>query len=410
MKPILTLAFCGFAGGLFCSTPFAQPAAPSFAGNRAPSVAAAVEAAWQRSVQSRSAAGQLDLAKANQSAASTLWAAPPSVDVSRRSDHGNESVGLRESEIGLSWPLLLPGQRSARGTAAQSELDVAENSRLLAKLRIAGEVREAAWELIARQSEQKVADAQASSLQALADDVERRVKSGDLARADALAARAEQLAATAVATDARQRLQNARSHWRLLTAVEPLTDANESAPDTAPARHPELALAIAASEAARNKLNLVRASRMDPPELSMRFRQETPGTGLPAQNSVAVGIRIPFGTSDRNLPREAAARSELDIARSTEERLRERLEAEADVARAAVLSAEQQQRAEESRAELLRERARLFDKSFRAGDTSLPDLLRAATAAAQAEAGFARQQAAVGLARARLQQSIGRLP
>ncbi|MEO8101506.1 MAG: TolC family protein [Betaproteobacteria bacterium] len=370
----------------------------------------AVEAAWQRSVQSRSAGGQLDLAKANQEAASSLWAAPPSLELSRRSDHGNESVGLRESEMGFSWPLLLPGQRSARGTAAQSELDVAENSRLLARLRIAGDVREAAWDLIARESEQKVADTQASSLQALADDVERRVKSGDLARADELAARAEHLAASAVATDARQRLQNALSHWRLLTGVEPLADANESAPDIAPARHPELDLAIAASESARNKLNLVRASRMDPPELSVRFRQETPGTGLPAQNSVAFGIRIPLGTSDRNLPREAAARGELEVARATEERLRERLGTEADVARAAVLSAEQQQRAEAVRAGLLRERARLFDKSFRAGDTSLPDLLRAATAAAQADAGLARQQAAVGLARARLQTTLGRLP
>ena len=410
MKPILTLAFCAIAGSLFCSATFAQPAAPSLAGNGARSVAMAVDAAWQRSVQSRTAGGQLDLANANRAAASSIWAAPPSLELSRRSDHGNDRVGLRESEVGIFWPLLLPGQRSARGTAAQSELDVAENFRLLLKLRIAGEVREAAWELIARQSEQSVADAQESSLQALADDVERRVKSGDLARADALAARAEQLAASAVATDTRQRLQNALSHWRLLTGVEPLADANESAPDTAPARHPELALAIAASEAARNKLNLFRASRIDPPELSVRVRQETPGTGLPAQNSVAFGIRIPFGTSDRNLPREAVARGELDVARATEERLRERLAAETNVARAAVLSAGQQQRAEEARAELLRERARLFDKSFRAGDTSLPDLLRAATAAAQAEAGLARQQAAVGLARARLQQSLGRLP
>ena len=370
----------------------------------------AVEAAWQRSVQWRSASGQLDLAKANQAAASSVWAAPPTLEVSRRTDYGNESVGMREYEVGIFWPLLLPGQRSARGTAAQSELDVAENSRLLAKLRIAGEVREAAWELIARQSEKKVADAQASSLRALADDVERRVKAGDLARADALAARAELLAATTVSTDARQRLQNALSHWRLLTGVEPLAEANESGQDIAPAQHPELSLAIATSEGARNRMTLVRASRMDPPELSVRFRQEIPGTGLPAQNSVAFGIRIPLGTSDRNLPREAVARGDLDVARATEERLRERLEAEANVARAAVFSAEQQQLAEESRAELLRERARLFDKSFRAGDTSLPDLLRAATAAAQAEAGLARQQAAVGLARARLQQTLGRLP
>ena len=71
MKPILTWAFCGFAGSLICSATFAQPAAPSLAGNSAPSVATVVEAAWQRSVQSRTAAGQLDLANANRAAASS---------------------------------------------------------------------------------------------------------------------------------------------------------------------------------------------------------------------------------------------------------------------------------------------------------------------------------------------------
>ena len=406
MKSSHKLSFCIIAGSIFCSAAFAQPVALMSSQNRAPTMAMAVEAAWQRSVQSRTAIGQLDVARANRSAASSIWAAPPSLDASHRTDHGNDSVGLRESEIGISWPLLLPGQHSARGAAAQSELEVAENAQLLAKLRIAGEVREAAWELIARLSEQKVSDAQEENLQVLAADVDRRVKSGDVARADALAARAELLAASAGATDARQRLQQALSQWRLLTGIEPLVKANESAPETAPAPHPELVLAMAAAEGARNRLNLFRSSRMDPPELSVRFRQETPATGLPAQNSVAFGIRIPLGTSDRNLPREALARSELEVARSAEERLRERLDAEVKVAGAAAIAAEEQLRAEETRAALLRERAQLFDKSFRAGESALPDLLRALIAASQADAGLARQQAAVGLARARFQQSI----
>ena len=58
----------------------------------------------------------------------------------------------------------------------------------------------------------------------------------------------------------------------------------------------------------------------------------------------------------------------------------------------------------------LRERATLIDKSFRAGETPLPELLRALNTAAQAESAVARQTAALGLARARLQQSLGILP
>jgi hypothetical protein len=58
-----------------------------------------------------------------------------------------------------------------------------------------------------------------AALQQLQDDVERRVRTGDLSRADALAAQAERLAATAQQADAGQRLQAARSRWTLLTGL-----------------------------------------------------------------------------------------------------------------------------------------------------------------------------------------------
>jgi len=66
--------------------------------------------------------------------------------------------------------------------------------------------------------------------------------------------------------------------------------------------------------------------------------------------------------------------------------------------------------AESTRAQLLRERAALIDKSFRAGEAPLPELLRANAAAAQADVAAAAQRAALGLARARLNQVNGQLP
>ena len=79
-------------------------------------------------------------------------------------------------------------------------------------------------------------------------------------------------------------------------------------------------------------------------------------------------------------------------------------------ARASLQSAQTQHDAETARARLLRERAALIDTSFRAGETPLPDLLRALAAAAQADSAVARQTAALGLARARLHQALGLLP
>jgi len=98
------------------------------------------------------------------------------------------------------------------------------------------------------------------------------------------------------------------------------------------------------------------------------------------------------------------------VASAEELRQRRRLESEAQAASFGLRSAERQVEAEGARAELLRERAALITKSFHAGESALPELLRATAAAAQAAAAAASQRAALGLARARLNQIHGQLP
>ena len=372
-------------------------------------LATAVEAAWARSVQSVSAEGQLALAGAHRQAADALWAAPPSLEAAHRSDRLQDNAGRSESEIGLAWPLLLPGQRSARQAAASADRDSAEASLAAARLRIAGEVREAAWAVVARRGEASVAAQDAQNLQALATDVERRVAAGDLARADFLAAQAEFLSASAQAAQARQRLDAATAHWKMLTGLPDIPDPSEIGA-RAGTTHPELVLASLGTALARAKLELVRATGSDAPELAVRYRRETAASGLPPDNTVGLAIRIPLGTFDRNLPREKAALAELEVALAEERRQRLRLESEAATAQAALAVAGEQLRAEERRAELLRERATLIEKSFRAGETPLPELLRARLASTQAQSALAAQRAALGLALARLNQINGQLP
>ena len=157
-------------------------------------------------------------------------------------------------------------------------------------------------------------------------------------------------------------------------------------------------------------MELLRHSRRDAPELTLGVRQDVPGRAEASQGSLIVGLRLPFGTDDRNRPLEAAALAELDVAETRVLRLRESLDSDIAAARDAQRSAEVQLDAETARARLLRERASLIDKSFRAGETPLPDQLRAMTAAAHADSTVARQTAALGLARARLQQALGVLP
>jgi outer membrane protein TolC len=425
VKPLPWLSACVIAGSLAGVPVWAQPAAsPPGAQEAAPSPSSpaastitlreALDAAWQRAVTARESDGQRRRAEADRAAASSFWAAPPSLELSHRDDRLQKNEGKRETEIGVAVPLWLPGQRTARAGTADAAAAQAQAAEQVARLRLTGELREAAWQLAALQAEAAEADTQARSLVQLADDVERRVRAGDLARADALAAQAEQLAASALQSDVRQRLQAARAHWTLLTGLAAAPDLTAVAiADTATgvaAAHPELQLASQSAELARQRVELMRLSRRDAPELTVGVRQDDPGRAEGSQGSLVVGLRLPFGTDDRNRPLEAAALSELDVAQTHEQRLRERLDSDIATARDAQRSAQAQLDTETARARLLRERATLIDKSFRAGETPLPDLLRALAAAAQADSTAARQTAALGLARARLQQALGRLP
>jgi len=378
------------------------------------SLRAALEAAWQRDVSATEANGQRRRAEAERMTTSRLWAAPPALELSHRDDRLQRNAGRREIEVGIAVPLWLPGQRTARADTANAAAAQAYAAEQLARLRLAGEVREAAWQVAAQQAELAQADAQATALRQLADDVERRVHAGDLARADSLAAQAEHLAALAALADARQRLLAARARWTLLTGLTAPPDlSGATTPDDAEpdlAQHPEGQFASQSTELARKRLDLTRHSRREAPELTLGLRQDMPGRAEPSQGSLVVGLRLPWGTDERNQPLEAMASSELATAQTHEQRLRERLQSDIASARGAQRSAQAQLDAETARARLLRERATLIDKSFRAGETQLPDLLRALAAAAQADSAVARQTAALGLAHARLQQALGTLP
>lgn len=422
MKPFPWLSACVFAGSLAGGPVVARPAASPATLQNTPASAPsnpqgsvtlrlALDAAWQRSVAARETEGQRLRAEADRALTSSLWAAPPSLALSHRDDRLQSNAGRRETEIGVAVPLWMPGQRSARVGTVEAATAQANAAALVARLRLAGDLREIAWLLAVLQAEFMQAGTHAQHLKQLTDDVERRVRAGDLARADALAAQAEYLAAAAQQADVQQRLQAARSRWIVLTgltgAPELTTDAATEV--SAPA-HPELAFASQSTELARQRVELMRRSRRDPPELTVSVRQDTPGRAETSQGSLVVGLRLPFDTDDRNRPLEAAALADLDVAQTQEQRLRERLDSEIASARDSQQSAQVQLDAETARARLLRERATLIDRSFRAGETPLPDLLRALAAAAQADAAAARQTAVLGLARARLQQALGILP
>ena len=376
------------------------------------SIRQAFDAAWQRAVLRGEAEGTASRSKSEQELASNLLAGRPSVELSQRSDRWHQATGSRENEVGVALPIWWPGQRSARIASAQVGARFADAAKTSSRLRLAGEVREAAWALSAQRAELEVAEDQAAYLKQLSADVWRRVAAGDLARSDWLAAESESLGAASAALDAQTRLRVAASRWKLLTGLDDLPDPRETAPPAgdATAQHPDAALALFAQDRAMRQLDLAANSKWDSPELAVKFREDTPASGIPALRSVGISIRIPLGASARGRTQLAEAQANRTVAELHFSREQDRLREEAMTATFALDIAQRSLTAERERARHLSERAILIEKSFKLGESPLTDLLRAKSAATQAAAGSAKQEAAAGLASARQKQANGELP
>jgi len=412
---LLAGALCGFAIWPVAAQPNSVQTVN--VGPAAQPLAAALEAAWARAVEQRQSVGATRQAQASRTAADSLWPNSPALEWSHRDGRRASADGSRETEVGIAWPLWVPGQRDARSTSANADLARAAAGEIAARLIVAGKVRDAFWTVQSQVLELRIARQQAEITQRVSQDVQRRVQAGDLAPADGLAARAEQMTAERAVTDASIKEASARRSWTALTGLQAVPDAPTTLPEdlrrqpTSPSleEHPDIQLAKQVLVQAQARAEVIRTQRADPPELYVRARQERAQGGANA-NTLGIGMRIPLGTSARNVPLEAAALTEVEVAEATLRRLEIEKTAEREDAQAALQAAQAQLPRERERAALLRQRATWVEQAFNAGNTSLPELLRALDLAAQAELSAARQHNALGAAHARLQQAFGLLP
>ena len=273
----------------------------------------ALEAAWNRQPASRATSYREDELAAKRNAASALIPEPPSLNLGYRTDQPNQNTGTRELEGVISLPLWLPAARDAAQTLAQAETDQFDSGLRAQRWRLAGEVREAYWQARLTATELDVAQRKVDESVALAVDVERRVKAGDLARSDLNQARA---ARAARAGDARRRPQSVLSRGTgVLRTDRTEVVAGRRRSGGALARevdaHPQLDANERAAVTARARLGQATAATRDAPEIEIGMRRERGAFGESYANSVIVGIKLPFATEARNQPRITAANAEL---------------------------------------------------------------------------------------------------
>ncbi len=372
----------------------------------------AVERAWARQPSQLARDARAEEFAAKRDAAQALFPEPPSLVVSNRDDRLHRDQGAREFSAGIALPLWLPGERTRQASIANAERDQFEAALTAAKLKIAGEVRDAYWQARLAENELALARRKLEEAAALAADVERRVKAGDLARVDLNQAQAAERLARGALAEAEFKAFRAMQGFDVLTGLNTLPGSEETlAAHTAGADdHPLLVPLQRAVATTQARLNLAARSLRDNPELELGLRRERGLFDEPYAHSLEVRFRLPFATDARNRPRIAAANAEMVEAQAVFALERTRLAAELEAARRELGQAREVLRLSETRFALAADTQQLLAKAFALGELDLIARLRAENERFEAELNFSRARLEAARAVSRLNQAQGVLP
>lgn len=378
----------------------------------------AFDAAWARQPEALALQARREAARAQQQAAKAWTPEPAALELSNKTDRLNRNQGARELEVGIAVPIWLPGERARSAALADAEEQAVESRATAAQLRVSAALREAWWHWQRARAEADSARDQLDSARRIAADVGRRLKAGDLARADQHQADGAAAAAEATLSHAQAALGASLQQLRAATGLpvvawgatligaEPEPAAAQAEVDAHAALLDLKDRAAVAERSAALSASRTRAN----PELVLAVTRERDAFGESRQQTVTFGVRIPFGAGARQDARNAGAQAEATEALALLALERDRLLAEREAARSRVGAGRAQLAAADRRLQLARESRGFFDRSFRLGETDLPTRLRIELEASEAERQAARSRIELAAAISSWRQALGLLP
>lgn len=336
----------------------------------------------------------------------------PAVSVLHQNDVGGNGH-LSEWEAALELPIWLPGQRAAREAVARVARGGLEANSAGLKLYVAGQLRDAVWDLAMNANAVDLAKQRWQTAESLQHDVERRHQAGELARTDVLLARNETLQAQSMLVRAQAELKHAEHRYWMLTGLKNLpATTSETLSDRTELdeRHPLLAENAQRVALTEEERNLTRVQKRENPQVVVNARHERGAFDSEYNDSVGLAVRIPLDSDVRSAPMLAGA--EMAVAQAMSEReqlmltLRTALhEAEhnLEVTRAELAVFEEQDR-------LTQDNLRLAKKAFDLGESDLVSLMRVQMLAYEAERAVGSRKIQLQWDIAKYNQAVGVLP
>jgi outer membrane protein TolC len=357
------------------------------------------------------AAKQIEIDAKNKRANGILPAAP-AIGLLNRNDLITSNRGEREWEAELELPVWLPGQRAAREAIARDAALGLVDARATLNLQVAGMVRDALWDIAMMTHQATLAKSRHQTSLALLNDVEKRVKAGDLPKTDIMLAQNEAYQAETFLLRAEAEVKHAQFRYILLTGSHTAPEAfsEQQVKTSLNDNHPALRDASKKLLIADDERTLVKVERRENPTVSFNARSQRGPFDNQANESLGLKLRIPFETETHSAP--LVANAEMNYAKNQAEsqHLRYTLEAafheaehnlEVTTAELAITT-KQHANAQES--------LRLAKKSFALGETDLVSLLRVQASAYEAERAMKQRQIQLQWDTAHYNQAAGEMP
>jgi len=237
---------------------------------------------------------------------------------------------LNYATAGVQVPLWNLGQRDAEHKLADQAETSAELQSVAIKLRVAGLVRGALWEMAQAKIRYEQAQAELGIYERLLATIRRRVELGDLPRADELLAKSELLQKRSVFTVAEAELMHTRKRYSSITQtnrVPRVYEENLVALTETKQNHPTLLAVNSEIERKQAEINAIKAIGSGQSHVVAGLLSDE---GVDARSNKAeffnVGVIVPFGGSAHMQPHIAAVNVELNKLVAEREQLYRTLE------------------------------------------------------------------------------------
>lgn len=351
-------------------------------------------------------------ARAVQELAGGLLAAPPALTLGAQGGREDGGFGeYREWRAGVELPLWRPGQSDAHRRLATSIDGLAREDLRALQLDLAGQLREAAWQVALAQASAEALQGASEEARHALDRLKRLVALGERPRADLVTLEGEILDLDQQLASARAEARLALASWRLISRQDappalPLETAIAEQPIET---HPYWAQARFALDRAKAERRTGTLSARGTPTLGVEARHEEP-PGSPALDAITLNLNLPLPWERHRQVAEATLRYAETEAAVRLARLERELMLARQQAALGLESARLQAQMAEKRALAAREERRLAGRRLEEGEMDTIDYVSVLRRTLDAERAARLGTLEVGRWIARHNQAQGVLP